>query len=168
MHLNSDLIYVETDSESRALITTLRNYTMPLIRYDSGDIVRLSDKLCSCGRPLPIIDQLQGRMSGVITVNGKVIHSELFDYIARGYMNPPTPVIKNFRATRIAEKAFVIEIVTEDGLDTSQMKERIRRKTQAFLGGNIQVVVESKKFIEKETSGKFQFFVDAFSNSKRA
>jgi phenylacetate-CoA ligase len=38
----------------RLLITDLLNYGQPLIRYDTGDCVTLTEQMCSCGRWFPL------------------------------------------------------------------------------------------------------------------
>ena len=35
---------------------------MPLIRYDIGDLARVSSEPCACGSPLPTLDELAGRV----------------------------------------------------------------------------------------------------------
>ncbi|MCK8059168.1 MULTISPECIES: phenylacetate--CoA ligase family protein [unclassified Fusibacter] len=43
------------------VVTTLYNYTQPLIRYKMHDEVVLSDKTCSCGWSFPLISRIAGR-----------------------------------------------------------------------------------------------------------
>lgn len=45
--------------------TSFINYAMPLLRYRTGDRARRSDKPCSCGRSLPLLDHLEGRIQDV-------------------------------------------------------------------------------------------------------
>lgn len=69
-HINSENAIVEVaDSDGRisahgsgTLVgTCLDNFAQPLIRYDTGDVAVLTDKNCSCGRLLPVLETLQGR-----------------------------------------------------------------------------------------------------------
>jgi phenylacetate-CoA ligase len=58
----------------RILVTNLFNYAMPFIRYDIGDIGAISDQICSCGRGLPILMRLDGRVQdSIVTENGTSI-----------------------------------------------------------------------------------------------
>jgi len=43
------------------VITNLTNYSMPLIRYEIGDLGRFGSAPCSCGRGLPVLEALEGR-----------------------------------------------------------------------------------------------------------
>jgi phenylacetate-coenzyme A ligase PaaK-like adenylate-forming protein len=76
-HLCEDLIIFEVvDGQGRAvppgqygerlLITPLFRRTMPLIRYEISDMVRLSPDHCSCGRPFRLIEDIQGRVEEVM------------------------------------------------------------------------------------------------------
>ena len=48
-------------SRGRVIVTGLYNYVMPFIRYEIGDMAVAGTKRCSCGRTLPVIEQIEGR-----------------------------------------------------------------------------------------------------------
>ena len=68
-HVNADWILVEMVAEGRAgaakagriVVTPLFNHAMPLLRYDVGDRGQLADRLCPCGRGLPLLCPTFGR-----------------------------------------------------------------------------------------------------------
>lgn len=43
------------------VVTTLMNYSMPLIRYRVGDLAAWSDRPCDCGRKWPLLEEIAGR-----------------------------------------------------------------------------------------------------------
>jgi phenylacetate-CoA ligase len=45
----------------RVLVTALRNYAMPLLRYDTGDLAEAVPGPCPCGRTLPSFGEVAGR-----------------------------------------------------------------------------------------------------------
>ena len=52
------------EGEGDLVITNLHNYAMPFIRYKIGDRAKISKyKACSCGRTLPLLDEVLGRKS---------------------------------------------------------------------------------------------------------
>lgn len=60
--------------EGELVVTPLLYHTMPLIRYRTGDIGKiLPYKPCSCGRMLPRMEMVKGRLSQVVNVTGKRI-----------------------------------------------------------------------------------------------
>jgi len=65
--------------EGRIVVTSLHNRVMPLIRYDIGDMARLSTKTCPCGSTLPLIEELTGRlMEHFMTPTGHAVYGGHF------------------------------------------------------------------------------------------
>lgn len=54
----------------KILITNLYNYTQPLIRYELNDMIKMSTKSCSCGRPFRLIERIEGRSDDVLQLKG--------------------------------------------------------------------------------------------------
>ena len=57
------------------MITDLNNYCMPFIRYRIGDLAEAMDATdaCACGRGLPRIGNIEGRVQSIIIgANGRV------------------------------------------------------------------------------------------------
>lgn len=77
-HLNIDNKIIEVLDEKgedcaageagRLVVTTLENYSMPLLRYEMGDVVVPDDGVCACGRTLPLIRSIEGRASEFLTL----------------------------------------------------------------------------------------------------
>src|SRR5215212_9230461 len=80
MHLFEDLVITEVVDENnkpvppgvygeKVLVTVLFSRTMPLIRYEMSDSVRLaSSPRCPCGRPFALIDGIQGRAEDALSL----------------------------------------------------------------------------------------------------
>lgn len=70
-HVNREHCLVEIlDNEGRAcaagetgriVITGFRNFAMPLLRYDTGDLAEAADGPCPCNRTLPSFGEIVGR-----------------------------------------------------------------------------------------------------------
>lgn len=77
MHINAHGVrldvmsseYVENDLGS-LIVTDLWNVGMPLIRYEIGDVGRITENLCSCGCHLPRLQEVVGRVTDTF-VNSK-------------------------------------------------------------------------------------------------
>ena len=73
------------EGTGRIIATTLTNYAMPLLRYDTGDIGELVRHRCSCGRQRPLLKAIHGRSTDVlVTPEGKLVHGWFFVYLLRG------------------------------------------------------------------------------------
>jgi putative adenylate-forming enzyme len=82
LHLFEDLVVTEVVDEdyrpvpagvygTKVLVTVLGSSTLPLIRYEMSDSVRLSSgPACPCGRPFARIDGIQGREQESLTLPG--------------------------------------------------------------------------------------------------
>lgn len=79
LQLYEDLVIVEVvDRENKPasvgeygakmLVTVLFSRTIPLIRYEMSDSVRLSLRKTGCGRPFAFLDDMQGRMEDTISL----------------------------------------------------------------------------------------------------
>jgi phenylacetate-CoA ligase len=65
LHVSSDSHIVEVDAphgrSGRLIATALGMWTMPIIRYDTGDLAEAETQPCSCGRSMPRLRHLYGR-----------------------------------------------------------------------------------------------------------
>jgi phenylacetate-CoA ligase len=83
-HLISTRSLAEVLPDGRLLSTDLTNRAMFMPRYDTGDLVRMSGRVCSCGRSLPLIDEVRGRQNDmVVDPGGQAVHSEFFTHLLR-------------------------------------------------------------------------------------
>jgi phenylacetate-CoA ligase len=61
------------EEEGRILATSLYNYAMPFIRYETGDLGILSDEKCECGRNLPLLKKVIGRTTDYLKFSNDAI-----------------------------------------------------------------------------------------------
>lgn len=96
LHINIDHLVVEVCNNGIAcapeesgdmIITDLHNYAMPFIRYSIGDFGVLSaEKLCSCGRGLPLLKSIDGRKLDIIkTPDGRTLPGEFFPHLIKDF-----------------------------------------------------------------------------------
>ena len=83
-HLLSTRSHAEVLAGGRLVSTDLSNRAMFMPRYDTGDLVRMSGRVCACGRGLPLIDEVIGRQNDVVVdARGAAVHSEFFTHLFR-------------------------------------------------------------------------------------
>ena len=80
LHLNLEFGFTEfvktKETEKRENVyniisTSLWNFSMPFIRYDTEDLALLDNSKCLCGRGLPLIKKIIGRQADIIEgING--------------------------------------------------------------------------------------------------
>ena len=83
-HVQVENVYVEILNENNEAckvgepgkihVTQLNNLAMPLLRYDLGDIAEWGEP-CSCGRDLPVLKKITGRIRNLASLpNGDTFH----------------------------------------------------------------------------------------------
>lgn len=95
MHINIDHLVAESVNNKGDVvknvtgelsITDLHNYAMPFIRYKNEDLVSINETQCSCGRGLPIMSKVEGRVLDCIkTVNGNILPGEFFPHFFKDF-----------------------------------------------------------------------------------
>ena len=163
MHIMADHLIVEFLDENdqpvqpgepgRIVITDLDSYAMPLIRYDIGDIGRASNKKCSCGVNLPLMEVLEGRKEDFIrTVDGKLVHAAYLCYTLKD------DTVHEFKMYQKSLDKFLVQIV-KSPLFSKNSEKALEKKLRTALGDNVHITFEYMDRIPREKSGKLRYFV---------
>jgi len=154
MHINTNSVILEiVDSNGRpkksgvgeVVLTSLRNMTMPLIRYNIGDLASWGGE-CSCGRSLPVLKSIEGRCDDMITLpSGRKITpmTILVEYRGNIYKG-----ISEYQIIQERPDLFVVKVVpTKDGFkNEKEMRDRIK---EACFGEDVTVEIELVDKIKK-------------------
>ena len=166
MHLSYEDIIVEiidpisgevlpAGQAGEIVVTHLATSEFPFIRYRTGDIATLSDKTCSCGRSLPMLESIEGRSTDfVMAADGTLMHGLALIYILRD--------IKGIAAFKIVQQSLQhthIQVVWPDNELPSDMRQQIESGFQARLGAQVQITIEQLQDIAPEASGKYRYVI---------
>ncbi len=159
MHVNSDSVFVETDANGHLLVTDLSNRAMPLIRYRNGDVVTLSDRICPCGRGLPLIEKVMGRDADfVVTPTGGMISGiSLTENFALKIAGTAQMQIVQETVTHLR-----IRIVPAREFGDASRRDLARLVNETF-GDTMRHDVELIDAIPQEPSGKYRFCISKVS-----
>jgi phenylacetate-CoA ligase len=140
---------VEPGVEGEVVCTGLQNVLQPLIRYRIGDWARwAADQTCPCGRQLPILDGIEGRVEDVCyTTDGRQILR--FDTVFKG--------ILNIREAQIVQEEldhFTVNVVPTTEFGAHDI-ENIKKNMRLHIGG-AAVHVACVTHIPRTQSGKFR------------
>ena len=80
LHILEDNVYVEQTIDNKILVTSLKNTVFPIIRYELGDMIKLSNKKCNCGEDGTIIEEIKGRERVLKYVTQNGVTSHIFFY----------------------------------------------------------------------------------------
>ncbi len=136
-------------------VTTLNNYIMPLIRYQIGDMVIPTKKeQCSCGRGLPLIENVVGRTGSMIkTLKG------VFDSTALTTAFYFFESIKEYQVLQKRMDYIIITIVPTKNELWEKEKKIIENKLKKILGENVIFEFHIVDSIEPRKSGKYLYFI---------
>jgi phenylacetate-CoA ligase len=158
-HINAEGNYLEFVPQQDASGTTvyrivgtgLLNHAMPLIRYDLGDLAIPADRLCPCGRGLPCMDRILGRVNDlIVTGDQKFVPSVRFYTLFETYQK-----IRQFQVIQTAPNAVTVRLVRAQELSGSDL-DGLRRKLNRFLGERVAIDFEFVDHIQPEPSGKIR------------
>ncbi len=167
LHVNFENVIVEVldgdqpvaPGESGELVVTdLRNLGMPMIRYRMGDVGAYQEEACSCGRALPMLAKVEGRVSDFfIAADGTRVHGEYFTHLFYG-----VPQVKRFQFVQESLELVTIRLVSDEPELDAYVRPAID-KTREILGGNVDVKIERCEAIPPTASGKFMFTISRVS-----
>jgi phenylacetate-CoA ligase len=163
LHAFTDLRVIEivrnnqpvADGElGEVLVTNLTNFAMPLIRYQIGDLARPTSATCECGRGFPLLSEIVGRSSDIIsTPDGHYIHGEFFTHLFYG-----VPGVRKFQVRQKALNDIEILIESDEELP-SQFVDKLRAKITDLVGHEVRLTFRRVDNIPLTRSGKHRFTV---------
>ncbi|MGN6728076.1 MAG: phenylacetate--CoA ligase family protein [Tepidisphaeraceae bacterium] len=76
-----EMVDISDDGWGELVFTTLRRHVMPLIRYRTRDITRMTTTRCECGIHAPRIARIRGRRDELVVASGGNLYPKLFESI---------------------------------------------------------------------------------------
>ena len=146
--------------EGRILITNLHNYAMPLIRYDIGDLGTSSDIDCPCGRGLPLLSSIGGRILDTVSTRHKGRIPGLSLY--RVFRSLAYEGVEQCQIVQESPGRVVIKLVAGPGgqrRNIEELTEMIVREYQDILGEDMEIAVEFVDRIATTAGGKRRFII---------
>jgi len=156
LHITSEKVIIETlKKEISALpgemgsvvVTDLDNYVMPFIRYENGDMATISDEFCDCGRELPLMKSVEGRITDVIVKSDGFISSPIVTTI---FKNLP---IQQYQVIQEEKKHLVIKII-KDVKYSQKDTDFILKKMNNYLDKDVEINIDFTDNILNTKAGK--------------
>lgn len=170
LHVNADGVYLEvirSDGEpaepgevGALVVTDLVNRGMPVIRYQVGDMGAWARGACPCGRGLPLLERIAGRVADyVVTPEGDLISGiSLTENFAM-----QVPGIAQLQIIQESVDRFCFRIVRGPEFGP-QSSERIRELVLERFGPTVRYDCQYVSGIEPEPSGKYRFCISKVPN----
>lgn len=165
MHINTPHIILEcVDDEGKTVVpgesgklvvTDLNNFAMPLIRYQIEDVGVLSDKPCSCGRTLPILEKLEGRVADFLKkADGGLVGG--VSLVERTLTK--IPGIEQMQLVQKSIDKLVVNRVKghEFNAETDAL---LLTELQIVFGNTVEILINDIEKMPQEASGKYRFSI---------
>jgi len=136
----------------RVVITPLHNFAMPLIRYEIGDYAEAGEP-CDCGRTLPVIRHIAGRVRNMLQLRGGGLRFPRFGEYEFGSV----PAVRQFQVVQKTFDDVEVALVVARPL-TAAEEDTLRALILKNLGHSFRLSFSYRDQIPRAASGKFEDF----------
>ncbi len=175
MHLQEDHFYCEVidpltgrvlpaGEEGELVITTLTKEAFPVIRYRTGDLCRILEAPCGCGRTLRRMSPIRKRCDNVVVIKGtNIIPERIGDVLEQ--LKGERPVYQLVATREGHQDQLEIWVEVTEQFFSDKMREQrtlvdvMKQKIANFIGINARVKLVEAGSLERE-NGAVRLFVD--------
>lgn len=140
----------------RVVVTPLHNLAMPLIRYEIGDLAEVGAP-CSCGRGLPVLTRVMGRVQHMLVLPGGVRRWTLLSSEDLAALLRAAPV-RQYQVAQVASDRLELRVVVARGLSAEEESALVAWVRRKFSDG-FEVSVRCVPALERTAGGKLEDFV---------
>ncbi len=130
-------------SEGELVITTLTKQGIPMIRYRTRDITKLTDEKCGCGRTHLRILRVTGRNDDMLIIRGVNVYPSQVESVMVG-LEGVSPHYQIVVQREGAMDTMTVEVEAEHGIEPSEyghMAKEITHHIKSIIGVSCRVVV---------------------------
>ena len=139
----------------RIVVTSLHNFAMPLLRYEIGDYAEVGEP-CSCGRTLPVLKRIYGRVRNMLTLpGGKKIWPRIR---TQYYAETAGADIRQAQLIQHSLEEIEVRLVVPSPLKEEQQK-KLTGMIQEALGHPFHIRYSFLDEIPRSKGGKFEEFI---------
>lgn len=165
LHVNAEHVFVEIlradgtpaapAEEGQIVVTDLVNKGMPLIRYAIEDMGVWADRVCECGRQLPLIERLVGRVAdflkrrdGSLVAGVSLVEKTVTAIPGIDQLQLVQTTLTRFDANLVPAASF-----------TEESSAALRQVLQEVFGADVQVQIHVMERIPQERNSKYRFAI---------
>jgi phenylacetate-CoA ligase len=163
LHIMAEGLYIEIETLAgpaapgemgAILVTDLLNHAMPLIRYRIGDLGAWAKGTCPCGRGLPRLERVAGRVTDfLVGCDGRLVSGV---YLAT-YVVAQRPSLGQVQILQHRPGAVTYRIKPGRDFHPLHDLEYLQATTRQYLGEQAEIDSEFVESLPAEPSGKFLF-----------
>jgi len=170
MHIDMESNYVElldpsgddvkTGEDGAVVVTNLLNRAMPLLRYKMGDVASMPGRTCECGRTLPLMNNISGRVADfLVRRDGSVVAGvSLVERTLTKF-----PGVAQMQIIQEDLDNIVLKIARDPNYSAATESALID-EFKTSVGTHNRILIEYVTAIPQERSGKFRFAISKVAN----
>lgn len=165
LHIDEDYSFVEfipvddTRDFFRMIGTNWSNDAFPLLRYDTGDLVKIAENAsCLCGRSGRVVEEIDGRKEDFVLLPNGVKIGRL-DHIFKDLIH-----VKEAQFRQEEQGVVQICIVKGRDYDAANEENLLLSESRKRLGNDIKIDIRYVDSIERTQAGKLRFVVSSLEN----
>jgi phenylacetate-CoA ligase len=143
---------VPAGESGEIIMTDFTSYAVPFIRFQVDDVGSLAspDEQCPCGRGLPLLNVIEGRINDLFTLpNGSLVSTHIWQKIFRDY-----GFIRQFQVIQHTKEHIEVLVSLRFTPDAKQYAELKQRLTEFLPGCTVRWV--EKEQLVPGPGGKFR------------
>ncbi len=145
---------VSDGTEGTMVGTSIQNYGMPLLRYVTSDRTALTGQPCSCGRPLPLMQDVTTKAEDLLRLkDGRLISPSVLTHPFK-----PLNQIDGSQLVQTALDRLVVRLIPRPDF-TPALSERLVSDLKARLGQDMQIEIEMVTELPRTKAGKFKWVI---------
>ena len=165
MHINEDFYYCEIidpqtgevlpeGSEGELVVTTLTKEGIPMLRYRTKDLTRITYEPCKCGRTTARMDKIKGRSDDMLKIRGVNVFPSQVESVLVGLesISPHYQLIvtrENYSDNLEIKVELIDGSLLERYGELQNLQNTIRNKVRSVLGIDTKVSLVQPKTIER-------------------
>ncbi|MFO0521493.1 MAG: phenylacetate--CoA ligase family protein, partial [bacterium] len=145
---------VPQGATGRVVVTSLHNFAMPFVRYDTGDYATAGPP-CDCGRGLAVLARIDGRARNLMSMpdgSRRWPGCELIDLDG-------VPGVRGFQLVQVAIDRLELHVVAARPLGPAD-DAKLEAAVRASLGRGFDLTVLSVEHLLHTADGRFEPFVN--------
>ena len=158
--LNPDGTAANPGEIGEIVATSFRQWKVPLIRYRTGDMAEVAshqDKRCKCGRTLPFLARIHGRLEDLVFArDGRWIG--MFSYRTLKHVTG----VREAQIVQTAPDRFRLRLSLDGAAPRSSVEQQAHRVFSDVLGYAAHVSFEYVASIPRGANGKFRAVIRDF------
>jgi phenylacetate-CoA ligase len=167
LHVSPDVAIVEIlrpdgspcdpGESGEVVVTAFSHIYQPLIRFRLGDVAKWDSEPCPCGRQMPVIKEVIGRIEDVVVgPDGRQMVRFHGVFINQPHVHEGQIIQESLDFIRV-------KVVPTEDFDIKDIQDIVHR-VQQRLGDKVRVEVEPVVEIPRTKAGKFQAVVSKLNN----